>query len=201
DPEMGDVQVYPDQGTVAFGSGLHGWAFTLRQFANRYAKKFGADRAKMMQKLWGENYFNPATKKWSKTSTDANGKPLERAFNMFILDPIFKLFDSIMNMKKDQTAAMLEKLEIKLKPEERDLEGKPLLKVVMRKFLPAAEALLEMIVIHLPSPATAQRYRVASLYEGPQDDECANGIRECDPKGPLMLYVSKMVPTSDKGRF
>merc|ERR1719326_725666 len=26
-------------------------------------------------------------------------------------------------------------------------------------------------------------------------------IKACDPKGPLMMYVSKMVPTSDKGRF
>ena len=33
------------------------------------------------------------------------------------------------------------------------------------------------------------------------DDECAVGIKSCDPKAPLMLYVSKMVPTSDKGRF
>jgi elongation factor 2 len=33
------------------------------------------------------------------------------------------------------------------------------------------------------------------------DDEAAIGIRDCDPKAPLMLYVSKMVPTSDKGRF
>jgi len=39
------------------------------------------------------------------------------------------------------------------------------------------------------------------LYEGPMDDEAANSIRNCDPNGPLMLYVSKMVPTSDKGRF
>merc|ERR1712241_1349464 len=33
------------------------------------------------------------------------------------------------------------------------------------------------------------------------DDEAASAIRACDAKGPLMMYVSKMVPTSDKGRF
>merc|ERR1719248_552103 len=71
----------------------------------------------------------------------------------------------------------------------------------MRKFLPAADALLEMLVVHLPSPVQAQKYRVENLYEGPQDDDCANGIRNCDPSGPLMMYVSKMVPTNDKGRF
>ena len=29
----------------------------------------------------------------------------------------------------------------------------------------------------------------------------AIGIKTCDPKAPLVMYVSKMVPTSDKGRF
>ena len=52
DKALGDVQVYPEKGTVAFGSGLHGWAFTIRQFATRYAKKFGVDRNKMMERLW-----------------------------------------------------------------------------------------------------------------------------------------------------
>ena len=32
------LQVSPDEGTVGFGSGLHGWAFTLKQFAEIYAK-------------------------------------------------------------------------------------------------------------------------------------------------------------------
>ncbi|KAF9430891.1 Elongation factor 2 [Podila epigama] len=201
DKVLGDVMVYPEQGTVAFASGLHGWAFTIRQFAQRYSKKFGVPRSKLMDRLWGENYFNPATKKWTNKSTDANGKPLERAFNMFILDPIFKLFDSIMNFKKDAAFTMLEKLDITLKNDEKEMEGKMLLKTVMKKFLPAGEALLEMIVIHLPSPITAQKYRVENLYEGPIDDDCAKGIAACDPNGPLMLYVSKMVPTSDKGRF
>jgi len=201
DPVLGESQVYPEQGTVAFGSGLHGWAFTLRQFANRYAKKFGVDKDKMMNKLWGENYFNPRTKKWASKDTDADGNRLERAFNMFILDPIYRIFESIMNFKKDETKKLLEKLEIVLTQDEQELEGKALLKLVMRKFLPAGDALLEMVVINLPSPVVAQRYRVETLYEGPMDDENAIGIRDCDPNGPLMLYVSKMVPTSDKGRF
>ncbi|ETW86731.1 hypothetical protein HETIRDRAFT_377315 [Heterobasidion irregulare TC 32-1] len=201
DEALGDVQVYPEKGTVAFGSGLHGWGFTLRQFASRYAKRFGVDKEKMMVKLWGDNFFNPATRKWTTKGTDADGKPLQRAFNQFVLDPIFKIFEAVMNFKKDDIAPMLEKLEIKLAQDERDLEGKALLKVIMRKFLPAGDSLLEMIVINLPSPATAQRYRCETLYEGPMDDESAIGIRDCDPKGPLVCYISKMVPTSDKGRF
>jgi elongation factor 2 len=202
DTALGDVQVYPDKGTVAFASGLHGWGFTLRQFAGRYSKKFGVPKDKLISKLWGDNFFNPTTRKWSTKSADADGKPLERAFNMFVLDPIFKIFDAVMKHKKDQVDTMCDKLDIKLTAEEREIpEAKALLKTIMRKFLPAGEALLEMIVIHLPSPATAQRYRVETLYEGPMDDESAIGIRDCDPKGPLVLYVSKMVPTSDKGRF
>ncbi|KAK4541644.1 Elongation factor 2 [Oleoguttula mirabilis] len=200
DKVLGDVQVMPDKGTVAFGSGLHGWAFTVRQFASRYSKKFGVDKNKLMERLWGDSWFNPKTKKWTKVGTH-EGKPLERAFCQFCLDPIFRIFDTVMNFKKEEIPSLLDKLEIKLTGEEKDLEGKALLKVVMRKFLPAADALLEMMILHLPSPVTAQRYRMETLYEGPHDDEAAIGIRDCDAKATLMLYVSKMVPTSDKGRF
>src|SRR5690606_21540094 len=38
-------------------------------------------------------------------------------------------------------------------------------------------------------------------YTGPLDDKAAQSIRECNPEGPLVLYISKMVPTNDKGRF
>merc|ERR1711977_78612 len=33
------------------------------------------------------------------------------------------------------------------------------------------------------------------------DDTAACAMKTCSPSGPLMTYVSKMVPTSDKGRF
>jgi len=199
DGPMGIVRVDPCNGSVGFGSGLHGWAFTLKQFSEMYAAKFGVDVDKLMKKLWGENFFNPKTKKWAKSKDENN----VRSFNMYILDPIYKVFDAIMNFKKDVTDKLLDKLDIKskMKHEDLQLEGKPLMKVVMRTWLPAGDAMFLMICIHLPSPVTAQKYRTEMLYEGPSDDVVANAMKTCDPEGPLMMYISKMVPTSDKGRF
>merc|ERR1712216_195085 len=84
---------------------------------------------------------------------------------------------------------------------DRSLLGKPLMKRTMQIWINAADTLLSMIVSKLPSPQVAQKYRVENLYEGPMDDEAANAIRNCNADGPVMMYVSKMVPTSDKGRF
>jgi len=194
---MGEIRVDPSKGSVGFGSGLHGWAFTLKQFAEMYADKFKIDVNKLMNRLWGDSFFSPSTKKWAKQGGGDN----KRAFCMYVLDPIYKVFDAIMNFKKEETATLLVKLGIKLHPDDQDKDGKQLLKIVMRNWLPAGETLLQMIAIHLPSPVTAQKYRMEMLYEGPQDDEAAVGIKTCNPEAPLMMYVSKMVPTSDKGRF
>ncbi|KAI0030682.1 eukaryotic translation elongation factor 2 [Vararia minispora EC-137] len=201
DGTTGDLQVYPDKGTVAFASGLHGWGFTLRQFANRYAKKFGVDPEKLMGKLWGDHYWNPATSKWTTDPTDASGVPLERAFNRFVLDPIFAIVDAASQSRPDAVKGMLGKLGVKLSPDESRLEGRALVKAALKAFLPAGDALLELIVLHLPSPVTAQRYRAATLYEGPSDDACARGITSCDPEAPLVCYVAKMVPAPERGRF
>jgi len=201
DKELGDITVQPEKGTVAFGSGLHGWGFTLGKFAKFYSAKFGVPKEKLMNRLWGDNYFDGEAKKWTSNSVSSTGQPLVRAFCQFILDPIYQLTRAVVDEDMEKVSKMIETLKIKMPPAEMDLKGKDLLKAIMRKFLPAADAILEMIVLQLPSPIVAQKYRVSNLYEGPMDDECAQAIAACDPKGPLMMYVSKMVPTSDKGRF
>jgi elongation factor 2 len=166
-----------------------------------YASKFGIPREKMMQKLWGDNFFNAKEKKWSTKMYTKSNEKLERGYASFILKPIDTLFVAVIEDKKTVYENMLTKLNVTIPKDARDLAGKPLLKRIMQEWLPAATALLQMIVNHLPSPVTAQKYRVENLYGGPLDDECAKAVRNCDPNGPLMLYVSKMVPTSEKGRF
>jgi len=81
------------KGTVGFGSGLHGWAFSLKQFAEMYSDKFKIEVHKLMNRLWGDQYFNIKTKKWSSRS-DGSSKTAEgyvRGFNQFVLDPIYKV--------------------------------------------------------------------------------------------------------------
>merc|ERR1711865_167500 len=164
--------------------------------------KMGVDKQKMMKRLWGDNYFNAKKKTWTNVvQPEGCTEPLQRAFCQFIMTPIAQLMRAIMNDDKDKYTKMMETLGVVLKGDDRQLTGKPLMKRTMQIWINAADTLLSMIVMKLPSPRTAQKYRVENLYEGPMDDEAASAIRACDPKGPMMMYVSKMVPTSDKGRF
>ena len=171
---IGELQVDPTKATVAFGSGLLGWAFTLTKFARIYAEKFKVDFRKMMDKLWGDNYFDAKAKKWKKYSTpDEGDTPLNRCFVQFIMDPIVRLANAIMNDQKERVWKMCAALNIVIKEAEKEKAGKELLKLIFQRWINAAEALLEMIVLSLPSPKIAQKYRVEYLYEGPMDDECA----------------------------
>jgi len=200
--DMGESQqINPQNGTAAMGSALFGWAFTLTRFAGVYSKKFGVSREKMMDKLWGENFFDQKAKKWKNHSRSDDDKELKRAFVSFIMEPVIRLCRATMNGEAEKIDKMLTNLEIKLSNEERQLQGKHLMKNVFQKWINAAEALLEMIILKLPSPVKAQKYRAAYLYEGPTTDATYKSIYDCNKEGELCIFISKMVPTNDKGRF
>ena len=202
DDNMGALQIDPTKGNCAFGSGLHGWAFTLTKFARIYSDKFKIDLNKMMEKLWGDNYYDGAASKWKKSNIADDGKPMDRCFVKFVMDPIVKITTAIMNNNKERTFKLCASLGIELKEaDKKDLEGKALMKKIFQIWINAAEALLELIVLRLPSPKVAQKYRASYLYEGPIDDPSGTAIKTCDQNGPLMIFISKMIPTADKGRF
>ncbi len=206
-------QVDPIKGTIAFGSGLHQWGFTLKTFAKVYASKFGTTIEKMAEKLWGDWVFvtEDGKSKWVNSTTVNVNRGVDRdsgckrSFVAFIMDPIMNMFSAVMNnelTKKGIPKAlnMAEAVGVNLTEEEKKtLTSKALLKRIMQKWMPAADAILEMIVVNLPSPAAAQVYRCETLYDGPLDDEAATAIRTCDTSenAPLMMYVSKMIPSSD----
>jgi len=128
--EDNKLQVDPCIGTVAFGSALFGWAFTTTVFAKTYSKRFGIAREKMMEKLWGDNYFDTKAKKW-KNHNEADDKSiLKRCFVQFIMMPVIKLCKSAMNNEVENVTKMCTSLNITMKNDELKLQGKHLMKNV-----------------------------------------------------------------------
>jgi elongation factor 2 len=196
--EMGDIRLDPRKGNVAFGSGMNKWAFTLSTFARQFEKKLKVDANKLTNRLWGESYHHEG--KWTTENVTQDGKPLTRSFVKFILEPIWMLARTIRDGNKDKIKGLLEKVELEVPEALFALDPKDLTKEIFSRWLKSADTLLEMIICHLPSPKVAQPYRTKYLYEGPQEDEIAFAMRNCDPKGPLVVFVSKMVP-ADGNRF
>ncbi|KAK3147582.1 hypothetical protein QOZ80_3BG0284190 [Eleusine coracana subsp. coracana] len=157
------------------------------------------DESDLRMKMWGDNFYDKTSKQWF---TKHNGsKQCVRGFVWFCYNPMKMIIHLCLNDQKESLWHKLGNLGVTLKNDEKELTGEALMKCVMHNWLQAGSSLFEMTVYHLPSPSKAQRHRVENLYEGPLLDKYATAIRNCDPDGPLMLYISKMIPVSDKCRF
>ncbi len=116
---MGDLTLDPTKGNVAFGAGKDQWAFTLRTFAKIYAKKTGASEAKMMQRLWGDNFFDPEVNKWKTEAVSESGKPLKRGFVQYIMDPILEVFQAVLSNNVEKINEKVTQLGLNLTEAER----------------------------------------------------------------------------------
>jgi len=209
DDILGDLSVDPIVGSVSFGSGKQGWAFTLPQFARIYAQRTGMPMEKILRRLWGDNYYDPETNKFIDSPISSSGKTLPRFFCKVVMDPLIRVFKTfgpsvpIDAPRDEKVEKVLKAIGVTVTPTKWESFKSPMdrLKYIMLTWLPAGDALTELIVEHLPSPRAAQKYRAEALYNGPLDSDVAQAIRDCDPEGPFVFFVSKMIPTRDEKRM
>ena len=62
----------------------------------------------------------------------------------------------------------------------------------LRENLPLDDALLEMIVKHLPNPKDAQQYKIPRIWKGDLDSPEGQALLNVDPKGPLVGMITKI---------
>ena len=62
----------------------------------------------------------------------------------------------------------------------------------LRENLPLSEALLEMVIKHLPDPRTAQKYKIPAIWRGSRDNEVYKAMLDADPNGPLVGMITKI---------
>lgn len=120
EPFKEEWKVSPAKGTVAFGSALHKWGFTLK-----------------------------------------------------ILEKSTLKFRDIRERYVKETIS------------ERRYEDLPV-------YFPIHDAILDMVVNHLPNPLNAQNYRIKKIWEGNNNSKVSIAMRACDPDGPLIICLSKV---------
>lgn len=123
DPQFKETwQVSPANGTVAFGSALHKWGFTLSIF-------------------------------------EANNLSFE------------DIRDKYLNNNYQDLAVLI----------------------------PIHQAILEMVVEHIPNPKEAQKYRIKKIWGGEIESKLGKAMVNCESEAPLIICLSKVI--NDKGRL
>ena len=148
--------------------------------------------------LWGNYYFNRATKK--VTRKPAKGAPY-RAFVDFILQPLYKIVSYSISYEKEELEPVLKSLGVYLKKEDFRQNSNDILKRVCQLFFGDCRALVDMVVRHLPSPKQGTAKLVDQTYTGDKTTDFYKDMRLCDPSKALVINVLKLYNKENRETF
>ncbi|KAK7914809.1 elongation factor Tu GTP binding domain-containing protein [Apiospora marii] len=184
-PGLGESKrLSPEKGNVLFACADMGWCFTLQSFAKMYADSFpGVNTEEFAKRLWGDVYFNPKKRTFSRKPIEERAK---RSFINFVLEPIYKIYAHSISQSPEDLKETLATLGIHLKPSQFKTDAKVLLKLVCEQFFGPSSGFVDMVVQHIPSPG----------------GKCAEEIgKKCDPDGPLVMSITKLFSATDGKSF
>ena len=189
----------PEKGNVLFACTEMGWSFTLRSFAKMYSESFGGiDPDDFARRLWGDVFFNPKKRSFTRKPIEDRAK---RSFVHFVMEPIYKLFSHSIGESPEELRGTLAKLGIVLKPFQLKTDAKVLLKLVCEQFFGPSTGFVDMVVQHIPSPTAAAEHHLQRYYTGPLDTKVAESMKACDQNGPLIVQVTKLFNAPDAKSF
>ena len=223
-----------EEGQVVFASAAHGWVVSTHSMAtlavelhppsssssstptNTNIKNNSnkiTDSATLARKLarrcWGEVFYDPGTGAFHPSRRD---KSTPRAFERFVLEPIYKIYAHVLGAEPEDAAAVLKRgFGVSLSRAELAMDALPLLRVALRKCLGAAGALVDCVRDAVPDPTRAAVSRTerqawplsralaqASAPESlAQRDAALEALRRCDPGGDLIVVVTKLLAADD----
>lgn len=186
----------PTDGTVIFTSAYHNWGFDIPSLARMYNPEKAEEMTKYM---FGDYFVDPQTGRISRTGLESN-----RVFCQYVYTAVKEMTEYLINPDAPKNFKRhFKKLGYNIEAEETETKNKDLYKKVFKKLFHLGSTLKRLVAYKLPSPVEAQQYRASVLYSGPTEDtdEVYRSIKHCDPNGPLMFYVTLMVPTGEGGRF
>uniref|UniRef100_A0A673GPI1 116 kDa U5 small nuclear ribonucleoprotein component n=1 Tax=Sinocyclocheilus rhinocerous TaxID=307959 RepID=A0A673GPI1_9TELE len=171
--------VSPLLGNVCFASSQYSICFTLGSFAKIYSDTYGdINYMEFAKRLWGDIYFNPKPRKFTKKAPNSNS---QRSFVEFVLEPLYKILSQVVGDVDTSLPRVLDELGIHLTKEELKLNIRPLLRLVCNRFFGEFTGFVDMCVQHIPSPQGGARAKIEHSYTGGLDSDLGETMSECDP--------------------
>ncbi|EDO37021.1 predicted protein [Nematostella vectensis] len=195
-----DLVISPLLGNVCFASSSYHFCFTLLSFAKLYVDSFGGniDPQDFAQRLWGDMYFSSKTRKFTRKAPLSTS---QRSFVEFILEPMYKIFGQVVGDVDTTLPQALDELGIHLTKKEMQMNIRPLLSLVCKRFFGDFAGFVDVCVQHIPSPKDVAARMVEHNYTGPLDSDIVDAMNNCDPDGVLMVHTTKQYPSQDATAF
>jgi len=188
----------PTNGNVCFASGTHGYVFSCESFAQQYANHYGSfDAVKFAKLLWGNVYLHE-DRSFKRTPENSGSK---RTFVHYILEPLYKIYSFVLGSEGRELQSMLDEIGVVLKKDDFNLDSRPLLKLVLGQYFGDTSSFVQMIVNNVPSPVAGAYTKVPHEYAGDLNSKCAKSMLQCDPKGPIMINITKNYTRPDCSAF
>ncbi|KAF8684348.1 hypothetical protein HU200_044232 [Digitaria exilis] len=148
----------PLKGNVVFACALDGWGFRPQQFADLYAKKVGVKSSAFLRGLWGPRYLDKKTGKvvGKKAIKSADPQPM---FVEFVLSALWKMYELVLKDggESNRVKKLVENFQLKIPERElKNKDPKVVLQSVMSRWLPLADAVMDMVVECTPDPVAVK---------------------------------------------
>ncbi|KAH3662387.1 hypothetical protein OGAPHI_005639 [Ogataea philodendri] len=195
------TKLSPELNNVCFSSHTLNFCFTLRSFAQKYVTNSKLDVDSFASKLWGDIYY--ADKKFTIRPENKAGAANNRTFVSFVLNPIYKLTTTTLTKTPKQLQSYLESVHgiTSIHRSKYQLDVQLLLKEVFFAYFGTVSTPFVDLVQYALSPVENNPHKFNLLYKSTAPETIANEISKCDPDGPLIAYVAKLVDSVDANRF
>lgn len=177
----------PSLGNVIFASAVHGYAFTVAEFANIWARKVNLDEKTLVEHLFSDSYFGGG-----KINPNAEGKGRKSMFEQFVLAPLWEVQKCAL---VDQNLEKLKEFAVKLNlPAVKSKQLADAFPEFMRSWLSLSSTVIQSIARCIPAQDAFKRSERMAIFFPANDSECLNeAVRHCQPDDKLCTaFVVKL---------
>lgn len=183
----------PSLGNVVFASAVHGYAFTLADFAKVWSPKIKLDEKTLIENLFSDCYLANG-----KINANAESKGKKSLFEQLVLNPLWEVQKCAL---VDENLEKLKEFAAKLQlPAVKSKQISDAFPEFMRSWMPLSSTVIKSIARCISAQnAFKTAERLAVIFPANDNAQLSEAVRNCNPEDNLCaVFIVKLFCIEDK---